>query len=348
MKIYNFIVQPVFKKFCITILYVRCGNTAMTHSYAYFLRRYSLLTKFGEEWFIIPCCVNEKPWQWYRHQSSNLTYTLSQFLTPENVPGHDIHSYLCAVYKNWNIVTKSTVNHEVKSFKEGQMSTDDKACSGYPPESMNNEMIGVVHTLLEDQWRTVHEIEQQIVAEYPYVNVSLSLIHTVIHKHLKTTEVRARWVPCELTNEHWWDCMGAGLEFLLQYHEKCEAFLDQIMTGDECWVHFYTPELKRSSMRWKTKEKPTTKKFKALLLAGTITFTFFGDQEVLFLLEFISTKKEKRKCKTTTRYSYFDVIRRQTTKDKRRWMLSKHICLFHNTWPHIAHLITSVLDDFHW
>ncbi len=32
------------------------------------------------------------------------------FLTLENIPGHDIHCRLCAVYKNVNIVRKSIVN----------------------------------------------------------------------------------------------------------------------------------------------------------------------------------------------------------------------------------------------
>ncbi len=107
------------------------------------------------------------------------------------------------------------VNHWVKSFRERQISTDINAFCGHPLESVNDKTLVLVHTLLEeDQWETVCEIKQQIVAEYLYVNVSLILIHTIIHEHLQMTKVSPWWVLCELTNEHQQDRMGAGLEFL--------------------------------------------------------------------------------------------------------------------------------------
>ncbi len=44
-------------------------------------------------------------------------HTIIQFHKLENVPRHKIHCRLCAVYKNLNIVMKSTVNCCVKSKK---------------------------------------------------------------------------------------------------------------------------------------------------------------------------------------------------------------------------------------
>ncbi len=70
----------------------------------------------------------------------------------------------------------------VKSFKEKWMSTDDRSHSGRPQVSVNDETIATVHALLkEDQWWTVCETEQQIVAEYPYVNISLGSIYTIMN-----------------------------------------------------------------------------------------------------------------------------------------------------------------------
>ncbi len=46
-------------------------------------------------------------------------HNVIQFLMLENVPGHEIHHLLWAVYKNLNIEKKSTGNHWVKSFKAG-------------------------------------------------------------------------------------------------------------------------------------------------------------------------------------------------------------------------------------
>ncbi len=73
-----------------------------------------------------------------------------QFLTLENVLGHEIHCSLCAAYKNQNIVTKSTVNCLVKSFEEERMSTDEKACSSGPLDSVNDETIAIMHIHSEE------------------------------------------------------------------------------------------------------------------------------------------------------------------------------------------------------
>ncbi|GFN98313.1 histone-lysine N-methyltransferase SETMAR-like protein [Plakobranchus ocellatus] len=37
---------------------------------------------------------------------------------------------------------------------------------------------------------------------------------------------------------------------------------DNLITGDETWVHLNTPETKRDSMTWKHPSSPVTKKFK--------------------------------------------------------------------------------------
>ncbi len=75
-----------------------------------------------------------------------------QFLILENVLEHEIHCSFCAVYKNLNIVTKSTVNYSVKSFKEERMSIDEKACSSGPPDRVNDETIAIMHIYLEEDW----------------------------------------------------------------------------------------------------------------------------------------------------------------------------------------------------
>jgi len=217
---------------------------------------------------------------------------------------------------------------------------------------MNEETVAIVSAILEeDRQQTIRQIEQQIAAEYAYVQVSLGSIHSIIHDHLQMTKVSARWVPRELTADHMRDGMGAALEFLSRYHEYGEAFLDQIVTGDECWVHFYTPESKRSSMTWKTKDEPTPKKFKVVPSAGAVMLTFFWDREGPLLIEFLPTQKVKGKRRTVTQDTYFDtMIRlRQAIKAKRRGKLSQKICLLHdNARPHTARLIALLLNDFKW
>jgi len=56
--------------------------------------------------------------------------------------------------------------------------------------------------------------------------------------------------------------MGASLTYLLRFNDHGEDFLEQIITGDETWVHQYCPETKVQSMAWKRPGLPTIKKFK--------------------------------------------------------------------------------------
>ncbi len=77
---------------------------------------------------------------------------------------------------------------------------------------------------------------------------STSVMFFVIHNgrrnhpnQLDYRKICARWVPMLLTEEHTANRMDTGLDFLFRYHETGEDFLNQIVTGDEKWVHHFTP-----------------------------------------------------------------------------------------------------------
>ena len=46
---------------------------------------------------------------------------------------------------------------------------------------------------------------------------------------------------------HW---VTVSQELLKQYEAEGNAFLDQIVTSDETWCHYYKPKSKRQSMQW--------------------------------------------------------------------------------------------------
>ncbi len=83
-------------------------------------------------------------------------------------------------------------------------------------------------------------------------------------------KVYARWVPKLLTPELKEKCMGAALAFLAHYQEEGESLVDRIVTGDEKWVHYYTPDMKKKSKQWKTKDERTSVKCKQERLATKI------------------------------------------------------------------------------
>jgi hypothetical protein len=65
------------------------------------------------------------------------------------------------------------------------------------------------------------------------------------------------------------DCYGA----------EGDLFLEKIFTGDEIWIHHYTPDGKGLSMEWKHTHLPTKRKFNSHPTAGQIMLTVFWDHK---------------------------------------------------------------------
>jgi hypothetical protein len=54
-----------------------------------------------------------------------------------------------------------------------------------------------------------------------------------------------------------------------------DTFLVQIVTCDEMWVHYFTPESKRSSVGWCQEGSPLPKKFRTRLSVSNVTASMF-------------------------------------------------------------------------
>ncbi|GFQ92464.1 HTH_48 domain-containing protein [Trichonephila clavata] len=82
-----------------------------------------------------------------------------------------------------------------------------------------------------------------------------------------------------LTDLHKTQRLGSALTFLERYHNEGEDFLDQIVTGDETWVAYVTPESKQQSMEWRHSSSPKRVKFKQTISARKIMCTIFWDRK---------------------------------------------------------------------
>ena len=76
-------------------------------------------------------------------------------------------------------------------------------------------------------------------------NMSHGSAYNIVHDDLGYRKVCSRWVPRQLSDDH----MRAR-QTICQEHIDChthegDAFLHQIVTGDESWVYHYEPESKR-------------------------------------------------------------------------------------------------------
>lgn len=88
------------------------------------------------------------------------------------------------------------------------------------------------------------------------------------------------------------------------YEEDPENFLDNIITGDETWIHYWNPESKQESMQWIKRGEPPPKKFKTQPSAGKVLATFFWDAEGILMIDYMPPKT------TITGIYYAEVLRK--------------------------------------
>jgi len=101
---------------------------------------------------------------------------------------------------------------------------------------------------------------------------------------LKFSKISARWVPkqLELTDDHKQQRIDACQSLVNRYRKEQNEFLSSIITCDETWVHYNSPESKRSSMQWKHVARIFAKP-KEIQGAGSVIACVFGTLRELFL-----------------------------------------------------------------
>ncbi|GFO45811.1 histone-lysine N-methyltransferase SETMAR [Plakobranchus ocellatus] len=116
---------------------------------------------------------------------------------------------------------------------------------------------------------------------------------------------------------------------------------DNLITGDETWVHLNTPETKRDSMTWKHPSSPVTKVQRS---AAKVLATVFWDAKgvTLDILPQGQCINAARYCSTLDRL-------KETIRRKRPGLLRRGVVLQHdNATPHSANLTQQWLQRYGW
>ncbi|GFO38163.1 histone-lysine N-methyltransferase SETMAR [Plakobranchus ocellatus] len=138
------------------------------------------------------------------------------------------------------------------------------------------------------------------------LEIPKSTVHEIVQNTLGYRKVSARWVPKMLTEDHKLQTVEISQSLL----QRCQQdngdedtthinvgpggdfqannnLFDNLITGDETWVHLNTPETKRDSMTWKHPSSPVTKKFKVQRSAAKVMATVFWDAKGVILLDIL-------------------------------------------------------------
>ncbi|KAJ4436137.1 hypothetical protein ANN_18764 [Periplaneta americana] len=261
-----------------------------------------------------------------------------KFFNAQTIAPIEIHRHLCQVYGP-NIMSKQMVRRWYRQFSEGRQSVHDEERSGRP-SLINDDHVEVVRQCIMENR---HFMITELSSHFP--QISRSLLHEIVAKHLLFKKVCARWVPKNLTPEHKMQRLGAALTFLQWYHDDGDEFLDRIVMGDETWISHFTPETKQQSMHWRHSGSPVGTKFKQTLSVRKVMCTMFWDRKGILLIDFLPRGEKvnaDRYCETLRKL-------RCAIQNKRRGMLTAGVVLLHdNARPHTAWRTAAVLTEFGW
>ena len=165
----------------------------------------------------------------------------------------------------------------VRKFKSGFLSIHDSPREGPPNFVVTEDSVCQVKTLVLEDWRVT---VKQLAA---ITEMSVGSIETIVHDHLHMSKVSARWVLRLLTPNQK-EQRADSCKELIELESKDTQFFYRIVIMDETWVHHFDPEMKSSSMQWKTPSYPTPKKARRIVWVTSEVIlrsrTFEGQRKV--------------------------------------------------------------------
>ncbi len=91
--------------------------------------------------------------------------------------------------------------------------------------------------------------------------ISVERRDEVGHGTIKPTQslclLGSMWVVPEMRER-----VVAAQTFLTRYEKDRIKLLERVVTGDKCWIHYWSTKMKASSSVWKTKDELLPRKFK--------------------------------------------------------------------------------------
>ena len=149
-----------------------------------------------------------------------------------------------------------TVAWWIRYFDEGGESVKDEERSGRPCSSLTKETVARADAIVaEDRCITLWFLASEL-------GVSLGSAHSIMHKELGRSKRCARWVPHMLTEEQCQERVWISKLWLQMFAENGPRWISDVVTGDECWISFFTNKDKSSNMAWLAEDDPRTEVLK--------------------------------------------------------------------------------------
>uniref|UniRef100_A0A1I8I3Y0 HTH_Tnp_4 domain-containing protein n=1 Tax=Macrostomum lignano TaxID=282301 RepID=A0A1I8I3Y0_9PLAT len=145
-----------------------------------------------------------------------------------------------------------------------------------PRTSVTEDVVAHADAIIREDW----SIMLRFIAYE--LGVSYGSAHNIMHEQLGRTKTCARWVPHLLTPEQQAERVRICRLWLQMFEPHGPRRLSDVITGDECWISFFTMKDKQSNMVWLAEDEPRPEVLKTGFRSRKRMFTiFFNSQGVV-------------------------------------------------------------------
>lgn len=262
--------------------------------------------------------------------------TIIKFYVNLGKTPNEVQEDLRTVYGD-STLKKTAVHKWFRRFSDGRETTKDDSRSGRNVSIKTEKLDSDVEEyVMEDRRITVRQVAENF-------DISYGTAQDILSNRLGMRRVSARWVPRLLSPEQKDVRVKMCRELIQKHSEEGDSFLNNIVTCDETWFHFFEPESKQQSAIWKHPSSPSPVKARLSKSAGKVMSIIFCDSKGIVLNHMVPAK-------TTVNGEYYaHVLRvplRRAIRDKRPEYVRSGF-LFHqdNAPVHVSQLVKDTMRD---
>lgn len=191
----------------------------------------------------------------------------------------EIHRELVSI-EGQDAPSLSTVQFWVRKFKCSQEELSDEPRSGRPVSAIDYRSIEEIANMVAANPRIgIRMMESQ-------TNLSRGTIHTILHEHLNMQKMFAKWVPYELKDAQKQARMQVARRFLRQFGANFDDAKSVLITSDETWIQYSTPDTVESAREWRVAGSSRPEKCRVSPRCDKVMLTVWWDCKGVILLDF--------------------------------------------------------------
>ncbi|KAK2581556.1 hypothetical protein KPH14_005207 [Odynerus spinipes] len=249
----------------------------------------------------------------YRHFT---TYALNKLLS-------DVNTSLHKLCRNYYAKLQNIDNQLINKLVCTDVNDNINRCnSGYPTPQMFTyyDKIGIFqdeNNLPIENVKRVHKIvlknrKTKLREIADTLKISEGSVFSILHENLSMRKLLSKWVPRLLTPDQKRQRVDDSERCLELFKRNKKDFLCRYVTMDETWIHYYTPESKRSSAEWTAVGESRPKRPKTQISAGKVMASVFWDAHGILFIDYLE------KGKTINSEYYMALLARLSVEIKKK------------------------------